>query len=315
MAHENNTTIPIHAIWSARNLVYRYARETPCFLFGHLYLKLENLQPMGAFKIRGATHYILKNKNLLTSGVVTASSGNHGYAVAYVCQKENLPCTVVVPETIPEVKKRAIISCGAQLIYAGKTADERHKVAMDLVREKGFHFIPSYDHPDIMTGQGTLGLEILQQVPDVRVVYVPVSGGGLASGVVSAIKTLAPQVQVVGVEPARIPRYARSREMGQPVAVSSIDTIADGLRVQKPGVHTWPVLQKWMDDFISVEDDEIIEAMAWCMIHARQVVEPSGAASVAGALKDARAYPAVAVVSGGNVDPERYVHYLKTTTF
>ncbi len=305
--------ISVATVWQARQRVYRYARITPLFQTRDLYLKLENLQPIGAFKIRGATNFILKNLENAGRGVITASSGNHGMAVAFVSLNEKIPCTVVIPENAPEVKINAIQSYGARIIRAGKTADERFSVATDLAKKEDLLFVPSYDHPDIMAGQGTLGIELLLQNPEIRVVYVPVSGGGLISGIALAIKCLDPSIRVIGVEPENIRRYARSRAAGHPVTVDSIHTIADGLRVQTPGQHTWPVIQTYVDDFIAVRDDEIIDAIRWCAREARQYVEPSGAAAVAGALKDARDKPAVAIVSGGNVDPTFYARYIVPT--
>ena len=297
-------------IWAARTRVYRYARRTPLLESGGIFLKLENLQPIGAFKIRGAGNFILKNLESLKSGVVTASSGNHGSAVAYVCSRLGIPCTVTVPEDIPEVKRKRIEDSGAVVIPAGTTSRDRHERAAALAREHGWTLVPSFDHPDIIAGQGTIGWEILEVMEQPGTVLVPLSGGGLLSGIARAVKTLSPRTRVVGVEPEKGRRYHLSRQAGRPVRLASVPTIADGLRVIEPGRYTYPLIERYVDDLVAVRDEEMIAAMGWLARECRQVVEPSGAAAVAAALAGSHPEPVVAVVSGGNVDLGDYIRWL-----
>lgn len=295
-------SVSLSDIEAARERIAPYARITPVLPFTEtVSLKLENLQVTGSFKVRGAFSHVLARRDQCEAGIITASSGNHGQAVAYVAQRLAIPATVVVPENVIETKADGIRRYGARVVRCGLYAGERTAFAQDLAATEGLHYIPSYDDPYVMAGQGTIGLELAEQCePDI--VYVPVSGGGLISGVSAAIKRLRPAVKVVGVEPAGARRFAVSRAAGRPVALQSADTIADGLRVLTPGTLTWTATNAYVDEFTAVTDDEILSAVRRLLLEAHVVVEPSGAASVAAAIRGP-ARQAVAVVSGGNADP------------
>lgn len=283
-----------------------YARRTPVHPWderGGILLKLESLQTTGSFKVRGAANHLCTVAGRVP-GVVTASSGNHGQAVAYVAARLGIPAVVVVPETVPQVKANAVTGYGAELVRCGTTMPERYEMAARLAQERGLHMVPSFDDTLVIAGQGTCGLEILEQVPDLAAVAVPASGGGLLSGVALAIKALRPQARIVGVEPLNVARFAASRAAGKRVSVPSVDTVADGLRGQKPGELTWEAACRAVDEFVAVDDAAILDAVRRLCVEAHLVVEPSGAVSVAALLAGlVKHRPAVAVVSGGNLDP------------
>lgn len=287
-----------------RDRVYRFARVTPLWECEGLGLKLENLQVTGSFKVRGVSNFLGKHEAAGRAGVVTGSSGNHGQALAYVAHRMGFPAVVVVPEDVSPVKAERIVRYGAELVYWGRTSEERIEEARAVARDRGLLEVPPFDHPDILQGQGTIGLELLEQVPDVGTVYVPVSGGGLISGVALALKTFRPAVRVVGVEPAGLRRFYASVQAGRPTEVPWTATVADGLRVTRPGQWTWAVASRLVDDWVAVTDEEILGALRWLWTEVRVVAEPSGAAAVAAARRDGGPPPVVAVVSGGNVSTE-----------
>jgi threonine dehydratase len=299
-------TVTLRDIEAARERIAGFAVRTPLVRVPwneSLWLKLENLQVTGSFKVRGAASRI----TLLPAGrgVVTASSGNHGQAVAYVARRNNRPATVVVPEDVPEVKAQAITHWGARLIRHGHTSEERVAFAQELAEEYRLLFVPPYDDEAVIAGQGTIALEIYEELPTVRQVVVPVSGGGLISGIAAGIKALSPGVEVVGVEPAELPRFARSRLEGRRVRLAFRPTIADGLRVIEPGRLTWEVAGSLVDRFVNVSDERILKAVRRLATDAHLVVEPSGAVGLAAVEEQgARSEGATAVVlSGGNIDP------------
>jgi threonine dehydratase len=265
-----------------------------------LRFKAEHLQRTGSFKLRGAANRVMLAAEAGARSVVTGSSGNHGQAVAYIAQRLGLKATVVVPEDAPAVKVRGIQAWGATVEFCGLTSTERLARAAQIVAETGAVFIPPYDDPQIMAGQGTIGLEILEQWPDVETVYVPIGGGGLISGVATAIKELNPRVRVVGVEPELANDTYLSRQQGARVGIGATTTIADGLRTSIPGELTFPVVQRYVDEIVLVSEAEIRQAGRYLLEQVRQVVEPSGAVSVAAALRAGG--KAVAVISGGNLD-------------
>lgn len=267
-----------------------------------LRFKAEHLQRTGSFKLRGAANRVLQAVQGGARHVITASSGNHGQAVAYVAQTLGIRATIVVPEDGVAVKLEGMRRAGAQVEFCGRTSQERIDRAHQIAGETGGLFIPPYDDLLVMAGQGTAGLEILEQAPDVEVVFVPIGGGGLISGVATAIKESRPGVSVVGVEPATANDTYLSRQSGARVAIGASSTIADGLRASQPGEMTFPIIQRYVDDLVLVQDDEILAAVRYMLREVRQVVEPSGAASVAAALKYGGGRRAVALVSGGNVD-------------
>lgn len=273
-------------------------------------LKMESLQPTGSFKVRGAANHLRAVAGTVR-GVITASSGNHGQAVAYVARRLGIPAVVVVPDTVNPVKEKAIRGYGAEVIRCGTTMDERYALARQVAAERGLRMVPSFDDPLVIAGQGTCGLEIVEQCPDLAAVVVPTSGGGLISGVALAIKALRPEVRVIGAEPRNVARFAASRAAGARVFVPSVDTVCDGLRAQRPGELTWEVTAGRVDEFVAADDDTVLESVRRLCQEAHLIAEPSGAISVAVLMAGMVSLrPAVAVVSGGNLDPDLLVRLL-----
>jgi threo-3-hydroxy-L-aspartate ammonia-lyase len=276
-------------------------------------LKCENFQPMGAFKFRGAVNMLAQlSPDALAAGVITYSSGNHGQAIALAAQRLGTRAVVVMPETAPKVKVDGVGRYGAEVIFAGTTSLHRKARAEALVSERGLTMVPPFDHAWIIAGAGTTGLEIVEQCPDLGAVYVPVGGGGLISGVAAAVKALRPSARVIGVEPSGAAKMTTSRAAGHPVTLDKSASIADGLLAVRPGDLTFAHVQALVDEIVTVDDREIASAIGWLFREAKIVAEPSGATSVAGALRlgDAAKANAVAIVSGGNVSPAEYATYL-----
>lgn len=278
-----------------------------------LFLKCENLQPMGAFKIRGAFNMISQlSADQLKRGVITYSSGNHGQAVALAAKTLGAPAVVVMPTTAPAVKVEGCKGYGAEVIMAGTTSLDRQARAEKEAGERGLTMVPPFDHRLIVIGQGTAGLEILEQCPDVSTVFVPAGGGGLVSGVAAAIKLSNPSVRIVAVEPAGAAKMTRSLEAGHPVTLASSASIADGLMNLRPGDITFAYVQKYVDEVVTVGEADIASAVAWLFKHARIVAEPSGAITTA-AVSLGLGHPVgkvVAIVTGGNVAPEKFAKYI-----
>jgi threonine dehydratase len=277
-----------------------------------LRLKCEPHQPGGAFKIRGATNMLARlPADARARGVITYSSGNHGQAVALAASRFGVPAVVVAPTTAPAIKIAGMKRWGAEVILDGTTSAHRLARAEKEAAARGLTMVPPFDHPWIIEGQGTAGLEILEQAPDVDVVVVPVGGGGLISGVSAAVKLSNPRVKVVGVEPAGAPKMSQSVAAGRPITLESTKSIADGLMPVRPGDLTFAHVQAYVDDVVTVTDDEIARAALWLFYEAKQVVEPSGAATVAAILSSTpgsvlgdTGVRVVAILSGGNVAPE-----------
>jgi threonine dehydratase len=277
------------------------------------FLKCENLQPMGAFKMRGACNFLAQlSPEARAAGVITYSSGNHGQAVALAAQRLGLRAVVVMPETAPRVKVDGVRRYGGEVIFAGTTSADRKTRADAEAAARGLTIVPPFDHPWIIAGAGTCGLEILEQCPDVTAIYAPVGGGGLLSGISTAIKALKPTVRMIGVEPAGAARMSASRAAGHPVRLEKTASIADGLLTLQPGTLTFAHIQAFVDDIVTVEEAGIANAVRWLFEEAAIVAEPSGAASVAAVLKARVSIAAgtVAVVSGGNVSPEDHARYV-----
>ncbi|MFC8349826.1 threonine/serine dehydratase [Streptomyces sp. NPDC057280] len=259
-----------------------------------LLLKAEHRQIGGSFKTRGAANAVLA---LAADRVVTGSSGNHGIALARIARTLGLELTVVLAAGAAPAKAAAIRALGARTVQVGGGVAEREARARALAETTGAVLVPSSDHPLVIAGAGTVGTELLTDAPEAETVYVPVGGGGLLAGV--CLAATAHPVRVVGVEPARTPRYARSLAAGHPVQLPPSDTVADGLRGQRPGHHTYPIIRDRVDDLIAVGEAEILAAAALLRRHGIDA-EPSGAVALAGALRAGRRETAVAVVSGGN---------------
>ena len=276
-----------------------------------IWLKAESLQPIGAFKIRGALNKILQlTPAEIARGVITYSSGNHAQAVAYVAREVGAKAVIVMPSNAPAIKRAATLALGAEVVDVGLASSERLAVAERLVGEHGYVVVPPYDDDQIIAGQATCGLEIAEALPNVDLVLVPVSGGGLLSGVAAAVKLLRPAAKVFGVEPELAGDTAESFRAGSIVtwpAELVSRTIADGLRTQSVGRRNFAHIQAFVDGIITVTEAEIRAAMRAIVASTHLVPEPSGAVATAALLFHAAELPAykkaVAVVSGGNVDP------------
>ena len=280
---------------------------------GHipLLIKPESLQPVGSFKLRGAYNAIgALSAAERARGVVAHSSGNHGHAVAYAARLLGVRAVIVVPETAPEVKTGAITACGAELVTVAPTMAARLGTARDLADRHGYTLIPPFDDPRVIAGQGTIGLEIMASQPDTDLILVPVSGGGLISGVATAARSVNPQVTVVGVEPELAADARDSLAKGERVAwpASSVQrTVADALRVEQVGELPFALMREHVAGIVTVSDEQILAAVRQLALGARLVAEPGGAAAVAAWLFRRDELPAarrpVAVLSGGNIDP------------
>jgi len=315
-----SSLVSLDEIRDAANRIAGVARRTPLIEVGGVGLgpafaiKCENMQPGGAFKIRGAYNMIAQlPEDARAAGVITYSSGNHGQAVALAARLLGIPAVVVMPETAPRVKVAATERHGAEVLFAGTDVLQRKDRAESEAVARGLTMVPPFDHPWIIAGQGTCGLEIIDQCPAVSVVYVPMGGGGLISGVSAAMKGLARHVRIVGVEPSGAPKMSASRAAGRPITLPGTSSIADGLLSIRPGDLTFAHVQALVDDVITVDDGEIAAAVKWLFDSANIVAEPSGAASVAAVLRAGATTPGgtVAIVSGGNVAPADYAKYIR----
>jgi threonine dehydratase len=267
---------------------------------------------MGAFKIRGACNMIAQlPAGARAAGVITYSSGNHGQAVALVAQRFGMPAVIVMPETAPRVKVEGVKRYGAETIAAGTTVLHRRARAEEEAAARGLTMVPPFDHPWIIAGAGTVGLEILEQDPRAATVYVPVGGGGLISGVATAVTQMRGGVRVVGVEPAGAAAMTASLAAGRVVTLESTSSIADGLLAVRPGDLPFAHVRAYVDRVVTVSDEAIAAAVRWLFAEARLVAEPSGAAAVAAALAEGPVPGAVAVVSGGNVEPRDFARYIR----
>jgi threonine dehydratase len=281
-------------------------------LAGEVYVKAEGLQPIGSFKLRGAYNKIAQlTPEDRQRGVITYSSGNHAQGVAYAARAVGAKAVIVMPSNAPEVKKRATEALGAEIVMVGPASSDRQLKAEELAAKFGYVMIPPYDDPQIIAGQGTCGLEILEDLPGVDLVLAPVSGGGLLSGVAAAIKHAHPEVRVLGIEPELAADAQESFRGGKLVswpAEKTTRTIADGLRTQSLGKLNFEHVRAFVDDILTVTDDEIREAMRVLMHSARLTPEPSGAATTAAILfHELELLPyrkAAVIMSGGNVEPE-----------
>jgi threonine dehydratase len=314
--------VSIEEIRAAAARIANVAVRTPLVrapfpgLSGHgtqkeIYLKAESLQPIGAFKIRGAANKILQlTPAEIARGVITYSSGNHAQGVAYAAREVGAKAVIVMPSNAPAIKRAATLAMGAEIVDVGAASSERLAKSDELVQKHGYVVIPPYDDEQIIAGQATCGLEIVESLPDVDLVLAPVSGGGLLSGVAAAVKQLSPRTKVYGVEPELAADTAESFRTGSIVtwpAELTSRTIADGLRTQSVGERNFAHIQAFVDGIITVTEAEIRAAMRAIVAATRLVPEPSGAVATAALLFHGAELPsyttAVAVVSGGNLDP------------
>ncbi len=302
-------------IREARARVARTARITPLVpseilaeRLGHtVSFKCENLQVGGAFKIRGASNFLAGlDPAVAMRGVITYSSGNHAIALSIAARRAGVPGIVVMPENAPAVKVARVRENGAEVHFRGTTFTERKALAEELQKERGLTMVPSFDHPAIIAGQASCGVEILEQMPDVGVVLVPVGGGGLLSGIALACGYRRAAIRVIGVEPEGAACMTASLRAGSPVTLSSVDSVADGLLPLRPGDLNFDVVRRFVMDVITVPDEAIREAAGWLLRSEHLLAEWSGATALA-ALRSGRVrtggVPTAVVLSGGNIDP------------
>jgi threonine dehydratase len=277
-----------------------------------LLLKPENQQPIGAFKLRGAYNKIASlSPDEREKGVISYSSGNHAQGVAYAASALNVKSVIVMPNNAPQIKREATAKLGAEIVLVGPGSDERKTKAEELAAQHGYIIVPPYNDEKIIAGQGTLGLEILEDFPEVEAVLSPVGGGGLISGVAAGIKLTNPKVKVIGVEPELAADAQASFRQGKIVqfpAEQVSRTVADGLRTQSIGPINFEHIRAYVDDIITVTEDEIRQAMKYLCLNPQTIAEPSGAVSTAGFIFHAKELPQtrlnVAIISGGNIEPE-----------
>ncbi|MDN4615817.1 threonine ammonia-lyase [Leifsonia sp. F6_8S_P_1B] len=305
-------------IEAARAIVGRVARQTPLessrflaeVLGAPVLLKCENLQRTGSYKIRGAYHRLSKlTAEERERGVVAASAGNHAQGVAFAARELGIHATIFMPVGVAIPKFQATRAYGADVVLSGSIVDETLRAAAEFAEQTGAVLIPPFDHPDVVAGQGTLGLELLDEAPDVATIVVPIGGGGLISGVASAVKQRAHRegrsIRVIGVQAANAAAYPASLAAGEPTDIAPVPTIADGIAVSRPGALNFAIIRDAVDEVVTVTEDDIARAMLVLMERAKLVVEPAGAAAVAAIL--AGHVPAdgttIAILSGGNIDP------------
>jgi threonine dehydratase len=298
----------------ARHAVADIARHTPVVpsltvsrrAGTDVVLKAENLQRTGSFKIRGALNKLAALGERCARGVTAGSAGNHAWACAQAAQARGVPCEVFMPVEAPISKIEGCRALGAVVHMGGASVDECVGLARARAEEAGMAFVHPFDDPDVIAGQGTLGLELLDDIPDLAKIVVPVGGGGLSSGVAIAVKTRRPDVEVVGVQVDSVAAFPDSLRRVEPVGVDSALTIADGIAVKRPGNLTLPLVRRWLDDVVIVPEDDVAEAIVLCMERAKLVVEGAGAVGVAaligGQTAPARSGTTCVVLSGGNVD-------------
>lgn len=282
-----------------------------------MFFKSEHLQKTGSFKIRGASNKVIDAVENGAKYVTAASSGNHGQAVAYIANRYGVPATIVVPEDVSTCKVNAIQAYNGKVEMCGTTSGERIPRAQAIAKQENGVYIPPYDDPFIMAGQGTVGLEILDQVKNVDAIIVPIGGGGLISGILTAIKETNPKIKVIGVEPELANDTFLSFQNKKITAIPGTTTIADGLRTNQPGDLTFPVLMKYLDDIVLVSEDEIRQAFSFVMERTKQLIETSSATTIAAAMfnkLNIQGKNIVTVISGGNVDLDKVHQFIVNTT-
>lgn len=311
---ENGPSVGLADVEAARELLRGVSVETPmeesrwlsALLGGPASLKCENLQRTGSFKARGAYVRISRlTPEEQARGVVAASAGNHAQGVALAAGQLGIRATVFMPEGAPIPKERATRGYGAEVVFEGRYLEDALVAARRFSEETGAVLIHPFDHPDVVAGQGTVGLEILEQIPDAATVVVPTGGGGLLAGVAIAVKALRPDVTVVGVQAKGAAAYPGSLERGAPVPLTQMKTIADGIAVGLPGALTFAAVRDHVDEVVTVSEESMSRALLALVERAKLVVEPAGAAAVAAVLDQPTRWrtPLVAVLSGGNIDP------------
>ena len=310
--------ITISDLHSARARLHGITVRTALIEFDHtdptrrLYLKPENQQPIGAFKLRGAYNKIASlSDDERKRGVISYSSGNHAQGVAYAARALGVKSVIVMPNNAPLIKREATAALGAEIVVVGPASDERKSKAEELAAHHGYMIVPPYNDEKIIAGQGTIGIELLEDMPDVEAVFAPVGGGGLISGVAAAIKLTKPSIKVIGVEPELAADAQASLRAGKIVQWSAEQvsrTLADGLRTQSIGHINFEHMRRYVDDIVTVTEDEIRHAMKLLAANPKTVAEPSGAVATAGFLFRRDQLPSarlnVAIISGGNIEPK-----------
>jgi len=308
------TAVNLASIEAARERIGDAIHLSPCQLSHHLseriglpiYLKLENLQRTGSFKERGALNKLLTlTPEQRKRGVIAASAGNHAQGVAFHSTKLGIRSQIVMPEATPLVKVVSTRGFGAEVILHGANYDEACEEALRLCDEQGLTFIHPFDDPDVISGQGTIGLELLEQVPNLEAVVVPIGGGGLISGIACALKESNPKIRVIGVEPEKLPSMLRAREAGKPVTIAPQATIADGIAVRRAGDVTLPLVSRYVDDIVTVDDEEIASAILMLLEQEKTLAEGAGAAALASLLQaktNLNHRRTAVLVCGGNID-------------
>jgi threonine dehydratase len=314
---EKERRIPtIEDIVKAQDILSETVRRTPLqnsrtfsdIAGKNLFLKLECLQVTGSFKVRGALVKINKlSEKQAGYGVIAASAGNHAQGVAYAAMIKKIPCTIVMPENASPAKVAATRSYGAKIIRRGANYDDAWEATQDIAKAEGSTIIHAFDDPDIIAGQGTIGLELLEDLPDVHAIYLPVGGGGLAAGVAIAVKSRKPNVRIIGVESEAFPAMKESIAKGSLQSTKRGYTIADGISVKQPGELTYRILSKYLDEIVLIDDASIVKTMFLMMERAKLVAEPAGVASLAYLLSNAALAGSIkdnvaTILSGGNVD-------------
>ncbi len=317
--------VNLNDIKEAAKRLAPYVKHTPILrpekldavLGCEVYFKPECLQKTGSFKIRGATNKILSlTEEEKAKGIIASSSGNHAQGVAFAAQLLGIKATLVLPTNAPQVKVDSTRAMGAEVVQHGFGSVERYKKLYEIVDEKGYTVVHSFNDPALIAGQGTVGYEIMQDLPEVDTIVVPLGGGGVLAGVAVAAKETNPNVRIVGVEPERIPRYFESRKAGKPVEVELQDTVADGLMITTTGTNTYPIIEEYVDEVVAVPEDAIVEALNAVIYKGKVVIEPSAAVGVAavisGKLKVRPDEKVCFVLTGGNIDPAKLVELTNT---
>jgi threonine dehydratase len=311
---EAHTSVTIADIWEAYKLLKPRLHHTPLapsrtlrdITGADIYLKAENMQRSGSFKVRGASYKLSHlSKEEYSRGVIAASAGNHAQGVAIAAAQYNISCTIVMPETAPLAKVTATQGYGAEVVLHGFTYDDAYQYCLELQQETGATFIHAFDDPDIIAGQGTLGLEMLSDLPDADALIVPIGGGGLIAGITIAARALRPNIKIIGVQAEGAAGCRASLDAGELRTLPSIATIADGIAVKRPGTLTFPIIQNLVDDVVTVNDEEIIGAVLLLMERNKMLVEGAGAAGVAAMLSGVVKLDGKRVLvplTGGNID-------------
>ena len=304
----------LHDIIDARKILQKVVQKTPLERSNtfseltncKLYLKEESMQKTGSFKVRGAYVKIdsLSNKQK-KNGVIAASAGNHGQGVAYASKMQKIPSTVVMPVNASPAKVSATRGYGAEVLLHGIIYDQAWEKAKEIAKQQSRTIIPAFDDPHVIAGNGTIGLEILEDLPDLDAIIIPIGGGGIASGIAIAVKSKKPKVKIIGVQSKAFPAMKISLENGELIECKNGSTIADGISVKHPGELTYEILNKYIDDVVTVADNDIVKTMFLLMERSKLVVEPSGAAGLAYLLSSGNPLTGkkvVTVLTGGNVD-------------